>query len=164
MTEIQKNKMKLNRKHFLGIAWFGALLTLFGEFIAGLFVFIQPDLEGGFGGIVNAGKVELFSPGSVSLIQSGRFYLIRYEDGGFIAYWQRCTHLGCSVPYDEDLQAFRCPCHGSVFDELTGEVGGGPAPRPLDTFPIEIREGEIFVDTGDPQERTEFSDDQVVYG
>jgi cytochrome b6-f complex iron-sulfur subunit len=162
MTEKQ-NKTKLSRQQFLGIIWLGALATLLGEVIAGLFVFIQPNLEGGFGGLVNAGKVEEFHPGSVSLVQSGRFYLVRYEDGGFIAYWQRCTHLGCSVPYEEDLAAFRCPCHGTVFNEHTGEVTSGPAPRPMDTFPIEIREGEVYVDTGSPQQRTKFSGDQVKY-
>ena len=162
MTEKQ-NKIKLSRQNFLGIAWFGALATLLGEFVAALFVFIQPNLEGGFGGIVRAGVVEEFLPGTVNLIQSGRFFLVRFEDGGLIAFWQRCPHLGCSVPYEEDQSAFHCPCHGSVFDEQTGEVKGGPAPRPMDIFPIEIIEGEIFVDTGNPQERTEFSDDQVTY-
>ncbi|MBT3239451.1 MAG: Rieske 2Fe-2S domain-containing protein [Chloroflexi bacterium] len=163
MTENQ-NKTKLSRHQFLGIAWFGALATLVGEFFAGLFVFIQPNLEGGFGGIVRAGKVEEFLPGSVNLVQAGRFYLVRNGEGGFIAYWQRCTHLGCSVPYEEEQAAFRCPCHGSVFDEHTGEVTGGPAPRPMDIFPIEITDGEVFVDTGNPQERSAFSDDQIAYG
>lgn len=162
MTENPK-RSKISRQQFLGLAWFGALTALVGEFIAGLFVFINPKLEGEFGGVVRAGIVDDFLPGTVNLIQSGRFYLVRFNDGGFIAYWQRCPHLGCLVPYEEDLTAFRCPCHGSVFHEQTGEVDGGPAPRPLDTFPIEIIDREIFVDTGDPQERGEFSGDQLVY-
>jgi cytochrome b6-f complex iron-sulfur subunit len=162
MTE-KRNNTKISRQQFLGIVWLGALAALIGESIAGLFTFIQPDLEGGFGGLVRAGKVEEFLPGSVSLVQAGRFYLVRYDNGGFIAYWQRCTHLGCSVPYEEEQAAFRCPCHGSAFDGHTGEVLGGPAPRPMDTFPIEIKDGEVFVDTGNPQQRKEFSDDQVEY-
>jgi len=159
----KRKKPIFSRQQFLAIAWLGASLTLIGESIAGLFVFIKPKFEGNFGGILTAGFVDDYLPGSVSLVQSGRFYLVRYEDGGFIAFWQRCPHLGCTVPYEEDQAAFRCPCHGSVFDELTGEVESGPAPRPLDIFPIELREGEIFVDTGNPLERNEFSDDQVVY-
>ncbi len=162
MTERQ-NKKELNRQQFLGIAWLSASVALIAEFFAGIFVFIQPNLEGGFGGIVRAGLVEDFLPGSVNLVQSGRFFLVRYKDGGFIAYWQRCPHLGCLVPYEEDRTAFRCPCHGSEFDEQTGEVMGGPAPRPMDIFPIEIIDGEVFVDTGNPQVRPEFSDDQVTY-
>jgi len=158
-----QTKSKFNRQHFLGIAWIGSMVTLLGGFFAGLFVYIKPKMDGGFGGVVRAGNVEEFTLGSVNLVQSGRFFLVRYEDGGFIAFWQRCTHLGCSVPYEEDRAAFRCPCHGSVFDEITGEVEGGPAPRPMDIFPIEIIENEIFVDTANPQKRKEFSGDQVVF-
>jgi cytochrome b6-f complex iron-sulfur subunit len=157
----RKEKANISRQQFLGVAWFGAIAVLFGEFFAGLFKFIQPNLEGSFGGKISAGLVEDFLPGSVSFVQAGRFYLVRHEDGGFIAYWQRCTHLGCSVPYEKELAEFRCPCHGSVFDKQTGEVKGGPAPRPMDIFPIEFIDGEIFVDTGNPQQRKGYSIDQV---
>lgn len=162
MTEKQ-NKTQLNRGQFLSIAWMGAMLALVGEFFAGMFAFIQPNLEGAFGGVLRAGKVEEFLPGTVSLVQTGRFYLVRHEDGGFIAYWQRCTHLGCSVPHNEEDKTFHCPCHGSIFDERTGEIKGGPAPRPMDTFPVNINNGEVFVDTGNPEQRKAYSDDQVVY-
>ena len=45
----------------------------------------------------------------------------------------QCTHLGCTVNWKDDAQAFICPCHNAKFSE-DGVVLGGPAPRPLDRF------------------------------
>ncbi len=45
----------------------------------------------------------------------------------------RCTHLGCTVNWREDAQAFICPCHDAKFSK-DGVVLGGPPPRPLDRF------------------------------
>ena len=55
-----------------------------------------------------------------------------------------CPHLGCSYDWDPRTARFMCPCHGSVYT-LDGRVVAGPAPRPLDTLPVEIREGRLFV-------------------
>ncbi|MCP4662670.1 MAG: hypothetical protein GY856_45325 [bacterium] len=41
--------------------------------------------------MVRAGRVDEFEPGSVSLIQAGRFFLTRLDDGGFLAQWQVAT-------------------------------------------------------------------------
>jgi Rieske Fe-S protein len=45
----------------------------------------------------------------------------------------RCTHLGCTVNWRDDAQAFICPCHDAKFSE-DGVVLGGPPPRPLDRY------------------------------
>ena len=45
----------------------------------------------------------------------------------------RCTHLGCTVNWGEDAQAFICPCHDGKFS-VDGKVLGGPPPRPLDAY------------------------------
>ena len=42
-----------------------------------------------------------------------------------------------------------------------GEVIGGPAPRPMDIFPIEIVNGELVVDTSNPIAREKFDPSQV---
>jgi menaquinol-cytochrome c reductase iron-sulfur subunit len=56
-----------------------------------------------------------------------------------------CPHLGCRYKWHADSQHFICPCHGSVFS-IDGKVLGGPAPRPLDTLPTKIENGELFVE------------------
>jgi menaquinol-cytochrome c reductase iron-sulfur subunit len=68
------------------------------------------------------------------------------EDGeAFTAYSGTCTHLGCSFGYDKDRNQFVCPCHHGIFDVKTGQVLGGPPPRPLDTLPVKIENGEVHV-------------------
>lgn len=38
-----------------------------------------------------------------------------------------------------------CPLHGSPFDIRTGEVRGLPATEPVDSYPVKIEDGDIFV-------------------
>jgi len=45
----------------------------------------------------------------------------------------RCTHLGCTVNWKDEAQAFVCPCHDAKFSKQ-GIVLGGPPPRPLDRY------------------------------
>lgn len=151
----------LTRREFVGWLWGAALVGLFGQGGAALLQFLKPRVvPGTFGGEVVAGTLEEFEPGTVSYVQQGRFYVSRLEDGGVLALWQRCTHLGCTIPWRADEQQFHCPCHSSLFNRQ-GEVVGGPAPRPLDLFPVSLRDGKLVVDTGRPIERDEFQAEQV---
>ena len=155
----KKSRFKLTRGQFLGIAWVGAIGLVVGEAILALAKYIQPVSTGGFGGDVFAGKVADFEVGSVTYILSGRFYIVRNTEG-LLAVWQKCTHLGCAVPWAQDEDQFHCPCHGSEFTP-EGVVTAGPAPRPMDTFPIEIRDDEVWVDTSKPTQRTSYDASQV---
>jgi len=155
----KKDRKKLTRSQFLGIAWTGSISLVFAQLAVALLKFIQPVSKGGFGGDVFAGLVDDFAIGSINRILAGRFFIARTPDG-ILALWQKCTHLGCAVPWVEEERQFHCPCHGSLFNEL-GEVTGGPAPRPLDLFPVDIRSGEVWVDTGSPQQRKKFDDSQL---
>ncbi len=112
--------------------------------------------------LIRTGNVADFKPGSVTAYPQGRFYLVRLTDGGFLALSRQCTHLGCTVPWDEDAAQFACPCHASVFD-MTGRVVKSPAPRPLDCFPVAIENNVIRVDTSRRVRRNQFRDDQVTY-
>jgi len=163
MKAIVKDEKRVNRRDSLMVALFASLTGLFGQAGIALFNFFKPRSEpGSFGSIVNAGRVEEFKPGTVSHISTGRLYISRLEDGGFLAIWQRCTHLGCSVPWREEEGQFNCPCHSSIFTPL-GEVVSGPAPRPMDLFQIEIVEAAILVDTSRLVRRERFDPSQVTY-
>jgi len=156
-------KNRLTRREFLGIGWGLSLLGLFGQAGAALTRFFTPRIESGaFGNEVVAGRVDEFQPNTVSHVQKGRFYISRLEDGGFLALWHSCTHLGCTVPWREDEGRFHCPCHSSIFTPV-GEVVSGPAPRPLDIFPIEIVDGNLVVNTGQPIQRSKFDPLQVTH-
>ncbi|MEX0755118.1 MAG: Rieske 2Fe-2S domain-containing protein [Actinomycetota bacterium] len=143
-------------------------LGLFGvQFGAGTIAFLWPNLQGGFGSVINAGNVddiksEIGSTEQPFYVGAGRFYVVPYEgtptgdidyetDGlaaqGVMPLYQRCVHLGCRVPFCQTSQWFECPCHGSKYNEA-GEYKLGPAPRGMDRFAIEIDgSGNVLVDT-----------------
>lgn len=53
--------------------------------------------------------------------------------GNLQVFAQNCSHLGCSVNFNQDAKTFDCPCHGSRF-HLDGTVLHGPAQFPLSTL------------------------------
>jgi cytochrome b6-f complex iron-sulfur subunit len=165
-SEENKNKSEkknLPRRSFLGLIWagLGGIAVLEAGVIT--VIYMKPRLsEGEFGNIITVGPVSDFPAGSVTLITNGRFYLSRLEDGGFLALFQRCTHLGCSVPWIQKENKFICPCHNSQFD-VTGEVMSPPASRAMDLFRTFIEDGIIKVDTGKIINRNHFDSTQVVY-
>jgi len=84
------------------------------------------------------------------------------SDGGFVALSLKCTHLGCSVGWNETEDKFICPCHSSVF-EKNGNVVSPPAPRALDLLPVIIENGIVKVNPNKPMKRKRFSNSQVTY-
>ena len=110
--------------------------------------------------IFAAGAVGDFEPGTVTAFPAGRFYLARLGDGGFLALDRTCTHLGCTVPWIAAEGRFTCPCHASTFD-ITGQVLGPPATRPLDLYPVRIENGVVKVNVRRPLRRTAFEPSQV---
>jgi Rieske Fe-S protein len=59
-----------------------------------------------------------------------------------------CPHLGCPLTQSTDTKtpgaAFRCPCHGGVFDDA-GKHIAGPPPRNMDTLDFQVRDGHLWV-------------------
>ncbi len=110
--------------------------------------------------LIDAGRVESFNPGDVKAIPEAMAYLSRLEDGSFIALSKTCTHLGCTVPWDQARQSFVCPCHGSTFDR-TGSVLTAPAIRPLDYYPVRIENGLLRIDIATPTRRETFDASQT---
>lgn len=116
----------------------------------------QPD------SLFDAGPTDQFAAGTVTAFPQGRFYLVCLEDGGFLALSRRCTHLGCTVPWDPKKGQFACPCHASVFD-IRGNVIQAPAPRALDRFAVSIENNRVKVRLGQPIRRGAFGQEQVAY-
>lgn len=162
-SKLAQKAEKVTRRDFLkmglGAVSAAALLEVGGASL----LFMQPrQIEGAFGGKVNAGPVSSFQPGSVVEFPDGRFFLVRAQDGGFLAVYQRCTHLGCSVTWEAGQNHFFCPCHASSFD-INGDVLNPPAPRALDLFSVSIADGQVIVDTGQKESRDSFEPQQLVY-
>lgn len=151
------------RRSFLKVAWLGIGIAALSEasWIVLSFLKPRPKAPRSAGSLVVAGPSDTFKPGSVTAFPAGRFHLVRLEDGGFLALSRQCTHLGCSVPWDEASGKFACPCHASAFD-LRGNVLAPPAPRPLDLFAVRIENGIVKVDVSAPLRRSAFEASQAV--
>ncbi len=161
MSDNGEKQSGVSRRQFLTIGWGVSLVALVGQAGVAFLNFFKPTIKaGGYGGEVVAGKPQEFKPGTVTPVQSGHFYISALNDGGFLALWWRCTHLGCTVPWRADEKQFHCPCHSSLYNP-EGEVIGGPAPRPLDLFKITLdADGNLVVNTGDPIAREKFDPSQ----
>ncbi len=104
--------------------------------------------------ILNKDRLQRF-PGVISTWPGWRM-------AGFLALSRRCTHLGCTVPWNDEKQVFLCPCHASTFD-IQGEVLSPPAHRAMALYRVVIENNRVKVDTRDIIKRHEFEIGQVVY-
>ena len=72
--------------------------------------------------------------------------IVHGEDGVFYAVYDECSHA--AVPLSEgevEGCTLECWLHGSRFDLRTGEPTGLPATEPVPVYPVEIRDGDIYV-------------------
>lgn len=162
--ETEASEDKTSRRDVLKLMWGATAWTAFGASgFVGLRFLASQQSDSPFGEVMSIGLIEDFPPGTVTPFNDGQFYLVRTEDGGFLALYRKCTHLDCIVLWEEAEQRFFCPCHGSVFTK-EGDVVNPPAPIPLIRFPIEITNvGRVRVDTGTLIERKDVSPDDYTY-
>jgi cytochrome b6-f complex iron-sulfur subunit len=149
------------------VAMFGLGLSGFG---AAVLAFLWPTLSGGFGATIRVGSLNdilatIRDTREPFYVPEGRFYLNPYPtsavskaesvysgavltgmESGVVAIYQKCPHLGCRVPWCATSQWFECGCHGSQYNRV-GEKKGGPAPRGMDLFGVEVSGGVVSVDT-----------------
>jgi 3-phenylpropionate/trans-cinnamate dioxygenase ferredoxin subunit len=72
--------------------------------------------------------------------------VVHADDDKFYAVRDECTHAAIALSEGEvDGCTLECWLHGSRFDLRTGEPTGLPATEPVATFPVEIRDGGIYV-------------------
>jgi menaquinol-cytochrome c reductase iron-sulfur subunit len=74
----------------------------------------------------------------------GAIYIRRQEDGQLQAFSAICPHASCAVSFAEEQSKFVCPCHNTWFS-AAGETLSGPSPRGLDSLPLEVENGRVFV-------------------
>jgi cytochrome b6-f complex iron-sulfur subunit len=164
--EVSTTKPVQSRREFLNKLWKGLGVLAVIEFAAVFFGFLfsgkSDDQKSKAVELFDAGDINLFQSNSVTIFRGGRFYLVRLSDGGFLALSIRCTHLGCSINWENDKRRFICPCHASAFD-ITGNVQNPPAPSALDYFPVVIQNGKVMVDIGTKLKRDRFNKEQAAY-
>jgi cytochrome b6-f complex iron-sulfur subunit len=154
------------RRNFLISIWKLLGLVAIGELVFFSVNLLRPgrkfQKENPTSRIKVAGNVEDFTVNSVTADRVNKYFLVRFEDGGFLALSLICSHLGCSVLWDIPKKQFICPCHSSAFDK-SGNVINSPAPRALDYYPVIIESGKVKIDLSQKKKRRKFEKDQVTY-
>lgn len=93
-------------------------------------------------------RVEIaLEPGEKRVIEiAGREILVGRTSDHYFAVAPRCPHAAWPLA-DEPVEGFQivCTLHGARFDLRDGCPTSGPARRPLAIYPIESREGGLFV-------------------
>lgn len=164
----------VTRRQFLNRSVITMMTLAISSFAAAAFTaFLWPTGAGGFGSKIRMGKItdlrgEIEAGGGFLYKPEGRMWLVEYPEAalpkgrvvykgqaalpgmekGILAIYQKCVHLGCRVPSCNTSKWFECPCHGSQYNQV-GEKKGGPAPRGLDRFAVEVSpDGVLTVNTG----------------
>jgi cytochrome b6-f complex iron-sulfur subunit len=129
----------VSRREFLYYAWAASIALLLAQTGGIIIWFALPRFrEGEFGGVFALRGVSLPDPGGTpDGYPAGKFWLSYTADGGVVALYQVCTHLGCLYKWVEANRRFECPCHGSKF-QTNGLYIEGPATRSLDRFAITV--------------------------
>jgi cytochrome b6-f complex iron-sulfur subunit len=94
----------------------------------------------------SAGKVGDLKPNSGKIVRFGSrpVILIRTAETEWRAFSATCTHLNCTVQYQEASHQILCACHNGLYD-LGGRVVSGPPPRPLEEYTVHVRGEEVVV-------------------
>jgi cytochrome b6-f complex iron-sulfur subunit len=85
--------------------------------------------------------------GSVLMFKFGTrpAMLIHHTDGRWISMTAVCTHLGCTVQYEPQLDRIHCACHGGVYNAYTGANVSGPPPKPLTLYKVAVNDAGVVV-------------------
>jgi len=70
--------------------------------------------------------------------------IVRKSEKEFVVFSAVCTHKKCNVRFKSDLNKFKCPCHGSMYD-IDGVVQNGPARGNLTKFKAELDGKKLIV-------------------
>lgn len=87
-----------------------------------------------------AGKAKMLLYGPVPVL------LLQPAEAGqpLRAFVATCTHLSCTVTYQEEANRFYCACHDGSYDS-EGRVLSGPPPRPLPQLFSKFKHGKLIL-------------------
>lgn len=96
---------------------------------------------------IKVGTLEDCPPGSLRSVMVGiNPVVLANVDGTVYAVMDRCSHEDLPLS-DGEVEGCNIACqyHGARFDLATGAARGLPAVKPIKTFPVELREDGIYV-------------------
>ncbi|BCJ85411.1 ubiquinol-cytochrome c reductase iron-sulfur subunit [Effusibacillus dendaii] len=169
MSDVRNSKDGLSRRQFLSYALGGTGAFMTAAIVAPLVPFaVDPLTKAGAKNFVEVGNEADFSttlPKRVEFTvhkKDGWYesdaklsaWIIKKEDGSWLAMSPICTHLGCQVNGSTDAAGnptppqdgewfFHCPCHGSFFNKYGVPKPNVPATRPLDAYAVQVENGKV---------------------
>ncbi len=131
----------MKRREFLNRIAFGTLITG-GALVTSAVVKIPVPQTGYAARRYSIGNINQYPLNYFTFLPEKNIFIYR-DRKGIKAVSAICTHLGCILQRSDT--GFRCPCHGSKFNNR-GEAVSGPAIRDLDWHSV-IREpdGRIMI-------------------
>jgi len=105
-----------------------------------------PKVPEAAGRRVLAGKVSEMAEAGWKIFPFGQEpgILVKVDEGKYRAFTATCTHLDCTVQFDDATKRIWCPCHNGYYD-LEGRNVAGPPPHPLTAFDVQLVDEDIFV-------------------
>jgi cytochrome b6-f complex iron-sulfur subunit len=142
--------MTEGRRSLVGWLLGGGLVTSVSSFIYPAIKFMMPPNvpEAAVNEVV-VGKVQMWKPDAGAIVRFGNkpVLLVRMSETEWRALSAVCTHLNCTVQYQEKTHQIWCACHNGFYD-LNGKVVSGPPPKPLDEYAVRVRGDEVVITRG----------------
>ncbi len=176
---------QVSRRKVLLIGFWTGMGAMALGIVATILNSLYPRGITGFGTTIAAGSLSALAPGQKIHNLDAKAWMVRFnaeqaqrnpgaQEGAVLALYQKCPHLGCTVPWRADFSFedprsgqtypgwFRCPCHGSTYSDAGVRVFG-PAPRSMDTFELTIdAAGTMQVNTGKITSGTETNGSRAI--
>jgi cytochrome b6-f complex iron-sulfur subunit len=145
--ETEPRKKPVPRRRFLNGFLTGTLAALGAAVIYPVIRFVSPPrIAEAATNRVLAGKVSQLAESKWMIFPFGSDpgILIQIASGEYRAFSALCTHLSCTVQYEQDSKRIWCACHNGWYD-LNGQVVSGPPPHPLKQYDVNVVGDDIFV-------------------
>ncbi len=146
-------KKVISRKGFFRNFFMLSGLTIaYGTLLAYVIKYLAPGKRSLRDRLIFIAQADEIMPGETITFSTpnGETYLltnrITEEGNKFIAFSNRCPHLGCKVIWQNDQNRYYCPCHTGVFNENGIGIGGPPgqAGQNLKDCRIEVKDNALY--------------------
>jgi naphthalene 1,2-dioxygenase system ferredoxin subunit len=90
---------------------------------------------------------DTIAPGSVKRVKIEAYEIGVYNiEGEFFAIDDICTHMRARLSNGYvDGEIVECPVHFGKFNVKTGAASGAPCTEDINTYPIKVDNGEVYV-------------------
>jgi Rieske Fe-S protein len=139
--------MEADRRGWVGWLLGGGVAASLASFVYPVLRFVNPpEVSEAPVNEVTAGKITELMVNSARMVRFGSrpVLLIRTSDTEWRAFDGTCTHLNCTVQYQQEGRQIWCACHNGFYD-LNGKVVSGPPPRALAQYEVNVRGDDVVI-------------------